>query len=60
MDTLKKVIEECPYDTSPVDMKECVNDEVDYEKNLFQLKKMRQNLLTNMEVLQKLTTNRKM
>ena len=28
-DTLKKVIEECPRDTSPVGMEEVVNEEVD-------------------------------
>ena len=30
-DTLKKLIEECPDDTSPVEMEDCVNDEVDDE-----------------------------
>ena len=31
-DTLDKVIEECPDDTSPVEMQDCVNDEV-YDEN---------------------------
>ena len=30
---MEKVIEERPDDTSPVDMEECVNDEVDDDKN---------------------------
>ena len=29
---LKNVIEEWPYDTTPADMEECVNDENDDEK----------------------------
>ena len=33
-DTLDKVIEECPDDTSPVDMEEGVNNEDDDEKEI--------------------------
>ena len=37
---MKKIIKECPDDTSPVVMDECVNDEVDHDnkRNLIEVK----------------------
>ena len=42
---MEKVIEECPYDTSPVDMEEGVNNKVDDEnrRNLIEEKETRVN-----------------
>ena len=47
-DTLDKVIEELPDDTSPVEMEECVNDKV-YDKNEKNDEKKKENETTYSE-----------